>query len=106
MNINILRYSLFGTAGGQEVDYTFVKFIIYPLTMIVLLSLFCCIGHFLAATNIQHSSYPSHSIIWLDISFLITVLDFSFLMIVVNLRKNNQIKITHGSSRVICAFSP
>ena len=24
MNINILRYSLFGIAGGQEVDYTFV----------------------------------------------------------------------------------
>ena len=26
MNINILRYSLFGIAGGQEVDHTFVKF--------------------------------------------------------------------------------
>ena len=26
MNTNILRYSLFGIAGGQEVDYTFVKF--------------------------------------------------------------------------------
>ena len=26
MNINILRYSLFSIAGGQEVDYTFVKF--------------------------------------------------------------------------------
>ena len=23
MNINILRYSLFGTAGGQEVDLNF-----------------------------------------------------------------------------------
>ena len=34
MNINILRYSLFGIAGGQEVNHTFVKFIIYPLTMI------------------------------------------------------------------------
>ena len=34
MNINILRYSHFGIAGGQEVDHTFVKFIIYPLTMI------------------------------------------------------------------------
>ena len=34
MNINILRYSLFGIAGGQEVDLTFVNFIIYPLTMI------------------------------------------------------------------------
>ena len=36
MNINILRYSLFGIAGGQEVDHTFLKFIIYPLTMIAL----------------------------------------------------------------------
>ena len=37
MNINILRYSLFGIAGGQEVDLlTFLKFIIYPLTMIAL----------------------------------------------------------------------
>ena len=34
MNTNVLRYSLFGIAGGQEVDHTFVKFIIYPLTMI------------------------------------------------------------------------
>ena len=34
MNVNILRYSFFGIAGGQEVDHTFVKFIIYPLTMI------------------------------------------------------------------------
>ena len=25
MNINILRYSLFGVAGGQEVDHAFVK---------------------------------------------------------------------------------
>ena len=25
MSINILRYSLFGIAGGQEVDHTFVK---------------------------------------------------------------------------------
>ena len=34
MNINILRYSLFGNAGVQEVDHTFVKIIVYPLTMI------------------------------------------------------------------------
>ena len=34
MNIYILRYSLFGIAGGQEVDHTFVQFIIYPLAMI------------------------------------------------------------------------
>ena len=34
MNINILHYSLFGIARGQEVDHTFVKFIIYPFTMI------------------------------------------------------------------------
>ena len=27
MNIDILRYSLFGIAGGEEVDHTFVKFI-------------------------------------------------------------------------------
>ena len=33
MNINILRCSLLGIAGGQEVDYPFVNFIIYPLTM-------------------------------------------------------------------------
>ena len=26
MNINILPYSLFGIAGGQEVDHTFVEF--------------------------------------------------------------------------------
>ena len=25
MNINILRYFLFGIVGGQEVDHTFVK---------------------------------------------------------------------------------
>ena len=36
MNMNILRYSLFGIAGSQEVDHTFVKFIVYPLTMIAL----------------------------------------------------------------------
>ena len=36
MNINILRYSLFSIAGSQEVDHNFVKFIIYPLTMIAL----------------------------------------------------------------------
>ena len=30
MNINILRYSLFGIAGGQDVYHTFVKFIIQP----------------------------------------------------------------------------
>ena len=36
MNISILRYSLFGIAGGQEVDHSFVKFIVYPLTMIAL----------------------------------------------------------------------
>ena len=34
MNINILCYFLFGIAGGQEVDHTFVKFIIFPLTTI------------------------------------------------------------------------
>ena len=33
MNINILCYSLFSVAG-QKVDHTFVKFIIYPVTMI------------------------------------------------------------------------
>ena len=32
----ILRYSLFGIAGGQEIDHTFAKFIISPLTMIAL----------------------------------------------------------------------
>ena len=36
MKINILRYSLFGITGDQEVDHTYVKFIIYPLTMIAL----------------------------------------------------------------------
>ena len=29
MNINILRYSLFGIAVGQEVDHTFNKFIYF-----------------------------------------------------------------------------
>ena len=37
MNLNILRYSLFDIARGQEVDHTFIKSIIYPLTMIALL---------------------------------------------------------------------
>ena len=44
MNINTLRYSLFGIADGQEVDHAFVKFNIYPLTMFALLDfiiLFC-----------------------------------------------------------------
>ena len=36
MNINILRYPLFGIAGGQEVDRNFLKFIIYPLKIIAL----------------------------------------------------------------------
>ena len=40
MKVNILRYSLFGIAGGQEVDHAFVKFIIYPFTMIALYNLF------------------------------------------------------------------
>ena len=34
MNINILCYSLFSIAEAQEIDHTFGKFIIYPLTMI------------------------------------------------------------------------
>ena len=38
IGLNILRYSLFGIAGGQEVDHTFVKFITYSLTMSALLS--------------------------------------------------------------------
>ena len=41
MNINILRYFLFGIAGGQEVDRIFIKFIIYPLTMIALMKSSC-----------------------------------------------------------------
>ena len=41
MNINILRYSLLGIAGGQEVDYAFVNFIICPLTMIAKNLLLC-----------------------------------------------------------------
>ena len=36
MNINILRSCFFGIAGDQEVDRTFVKFIIYSLTMTAL----------------------------------------------------------------------
>ena len=32
MSTNILRYSLFGLAGGQEIDYTFVEFTILPVT--------------------------------------------------------------------------
>ena len=41
MNIDILRYSLFGIAGVQEVDHIFVKYSynIYPLTMIALSTL-------------------------------------------------------------------
>ena len=31
MNINILRYSLCGIAGGQEVDHNFCKIFTYPL---------------------------------------------------------------------------
>ena len=42
MNINILRHSLFGIAGGQEVDHAFVRFIIYPLTMIALTICISC----------------------------------------------------------------
>ena len=35
MNANLLHYSLFGIAGGQEeVNHTYVKFVIYPFTMI------------------------------------------------------------------------
>ena len=34
MYINILRYSLFGIAESQELEHTFVKFVIYPLAMI------------------------------------------------------------------------
>ena len=34
LETDILHYSLFGIAGGQEIDHTLVKFIIYPLTMI------------------------------------------------------------------------
>ena len=36
MKRNILCYSLFGIARGQEVYHTFVEFIINPLTMIAL----------------------------------------------------------------------
>ena len=32
MNINILRYSLFDIAGGQEVDHTFLKFVIRAIS--------------------------------------------------------------------------
>ena len=46
MNINILRYSLFGIAGGQEVDLNFVKFMIYPLTMIALLIFYLSTSNF------------------------------------------------------------
>ena len=38
MNIDIQHYSLFGIAGGQEVDHNFVEFIIYPVAMIALLN--------------------------------------------------------------------
>ena len=41
MNVNILRYSLFGIAGGQEVDHTFVTFNIYSLTMIAFIDSNC-----------------------------------------------------------------
>ena len=47
MNTNILRYSRFSIAGSQEVDHIFVKFIIYPLTMIAL-SLFVLLNSYKA----------------------------------------------------------
>ena len=37
MDMNILLYSLFCITEGQEVDLTYTKFIIYPLTMIALM---------------------------------------------------------------------
>ena len=36
MNINILRYSLFGIAGGQEVDLNFFQM---PLSILALIKL-------------------------------------------------------------------
>ena len=38
MNINILRYSFFCSAGGQEVDrnFSYIHYLGYPLTMIAL----------------------------------------------------------------------
>ena len=51
MNINIPRYSLFGIAGSQEVDHSFVKFIIYPLTMIAFSLKERCILQFRTATK-------------------------------------------------------
>ena len=35
MNMNILHYSVFGIAGGQEVDHIFVKFIIKGFSQMV-----------------------------------------------------------------------
>ena len=35
MNLHILRYFLFGMAGAQKVNHTFVKFIIYPLAIAI-----------------------------------------------------------------------
>ena len=40
MNINILPYSLFGIAGGQEVDHTLVKFVV-KLLIVNLHNKFC-----------------------------------------------------------------
>ena len=38
MNKNILHYSLFGTAGGQEVDHTFAKFKVCQIWQIIIVA--------------------------------------------------------------------
>ena len=48
ININILCYFLFGIAGGQEVDHTFIKFN----------KLKCCMKPF--SNKIQHSAMRPH----------------------------------------------
>ena len=53
MNKNILRFSLFGIAGRQEVDHTFVKlekratmFNVARIELIDLAYIFCCFYDF------------------------------------------------------------
>ena len=54
MNINILRYSLFGIAGGEEVDRSFSKIYYLPFYNDCIINfgglpeLFCSVSRFLS----------------------------------------------------------
>ena len=47
------RIFLFGIAGGQEVDHTLVKFMIYPLTMVAINWIFLVFTAFCLAFSIK-----------------------------------------------------